>query len=162
MKIRNATIKDLDTLAVIEGECFPPGEAASRTQLEKRINAFSNHFWVVEDADSTKIVGFVNGPVINERAIEDEMYADENCHDEKGLWQSVFGINTLPDYRKQGIGEMMMMALIEDAKANGRKGCVLACKDYMNHYYEKFGFVSLGISGSTHGGAKWNNMILEF
>ncbi len=162
MEIRNATIEDLDSLTFIESECFPPKEAATRSQIEKRLKAYSNHFWVVEDKANSKIIGFINGPVINESVISDEMYEHETYHDENGMWQSIFGINTLPDYRRQGIGEMMMNALVEDAKTNGRKGCTLACKDYLIKYYEKFGFVNLGPSESNHGGAQWNNMIIEF
>ena len=53
-------------------------------------------------------------------------------------------------------------AKIEDAKAQGRKGLVLTCKDHLVHYYAKFGFVNEGVSGSEHGGVVWNQMRLEF
>ena len=39
---------------------------------------------------------------------------------------------------------------------------VLTCKDHLVHYYAKFGFVSEGVSGSTHGGVVWYQMRLTF
>ena len=39
---------------------------------------------------------------------------------------------------------------------------MLTCKDRLVHYYGKLGFVSEGVSPSTHGGAAWNQMRLTF
>ena len=55
-----------------------------------------------------------------------------------------------------------MKQAIADAKAQGRKGLVLTCKDKLVHYYAKFGFVSEGVSESTHGGVVWYQMRLTF
>ena len=52
--------------------------------------------------------------------------------------------------------------LIADARAQGRKGLVLTCKEALVHYYAKFGFVNEGVSGSTHGGVVWYQMRLKF
>lgn len=46
--------------------------------------------------------------------------------------------------------------------AQGRRGLVLTCKDRLVHYYAKFGFVSEGVSASTHGGVVWYQMRLTF
>ena len=51
---------------------------------------------------------------------------------------------------------------IADARAQGRRGLVLTCKDRLVHYYAKFGFVSEGVSASTHGGVVWYQMRLTF
>ena len=48
------------------------------------------------------------------------------------------------------------------ARAQGRRGLVLTCKDRLVHYYAKFGFVSEGVSSSTHGGVVWYQMRLTF
>ena len=52
--------------------------------------------------------------------------------------------------------------MIADARAQGRKGLVLTCKDLLVHYYAKLGFVSEGLSRSDHGGAVWYQMRLTF
>ena len=55
-----------------------------------------------------------------------------------------------------------MKRVIADARSQGRKGCVLTCKDRLVHYYETFGYRSEGVSASTHGGAVWYDMRLTF
>ena len=94
--------------------------------------------------------------------LTDEMYADTSFHDENGTWQMIFGVNTLPAYRKQGFAGRLLERAIADAKAQGRKGLVLTCKDRLVHYYAKFGFVNEGVSESVHGGVTWYQMRLTF
>ena len=74
----------------------------------------------------------------------------------------IFGVNTLPAYRRQGVAAALIRRAIADARAQGRKGLVLTCKDQLVHYYAKFGFVSEGVSASTHGGVVWFQMRLTF
>lgn len=160
MHIRTATIADLAAVTAIEAACFPPAEAASEESFAQRLALFPDHFWLVEQ--DGEVAGFLNGAVIDTDIIDDACYHDVACHNPNGAYQTVFGINTLPQYRKQGLGGAMLHAMIETARKEGRKGCILTCKDRLKHYYESFGFVSKGRSASTHGGAQWNDMILEF
>ncbi len=75
----------------------------------------------------------------------------------------IFGVNTIPEYRKHGYAETLIRRAIDDAKAQGRKGLVLTCKPELIHYYAKFGFVDEGVSDkSTHGNVVWNQMRLTF
>ena len=74
----------------------------------------------------------------------------------------IFGVNTIPDYRKRGCAGLVLERVIADAKAQGRKGLVLTCKDKLVHYYAKFGFEDYGRSESVHGGAVWYEMRLRF
>lgn len=160
MNIRCATIEDLDRVTEVEALCFPPAEAASRESFEGRLTVFPNHFWVFE-VDG-KIVGFVNGFVTDEENLTDEMFADANMHNEKGAWQMIFGVDTIPEYQRRGIAEQVLNKVIEVAKKEGRKGLVLTCKEHMLHYYAKFGFINEGVSGSEHGGVLWYQMRITF
>ena len=56
----------------------------------------------------------------------------------------------------------LVVEVIDDARAQGRRGCVLACNADLVNYYEKFGYVNEGRSDSTHGGAEWYDMRLTF
>lgn len=112
--------------------------------------------------DKGKIVSFVNGLVTDESILQDKMFEDAKMHDENGQWQMIFGVNTIPEYRRQGCAEAIINRVIYDARAQGRKGLVLTCKEKLLHYYEKFGFKNEGISQSTHGGAVWYDMRLTF
>ena len=74
----------------------------------------------------------------------------------------IFGVNTIPEYRRQGCAEKILKQVIKDAQAENRKGLVLTCKDKLLHYYGKFGFENEGVSESTHGGVVWYDMRLTF
>ena len=161
MRIRTASMADLAAVAAVEGACFPAAEAATEADFAKRLAVYPNHFWLMED-DNGSLVSFVNGLVTDEPHLRDEMYADAELHNESGAWQMIFGVNTLPAYRRQGLAEQVLRRVIDDAKAQGRKGCVLTCKEKLLHYYGKLGFVNEGVSQSTHGGVVWYEMRLTF
>lgn len=160
MKIRNATIEDLKAITSVESTCFPEEEAASESDFKDRLTVYPNHFWLLED--DGKLIGFVNGMGTNESILSDQMYEDANLHNEDGQWQMIFGVNTIPEYRRQGCSESIINKVIDDSKKQGRRGLVLTCKEKLLHYYEKFGFKYEGISQSTHGGAVWYDMRLTF
>lgn len=160
MEIRLATINDLAAITAMEAACFPAAEAASEAAFEKRLQVFPDHFWLL--LDEGRPVAMINGMVSNERLLSDEMFADAALHDADGAWQMIFGVETLPEYRKRGCAELLMERVIADARAQGRKGLVLTCKERLIHYYAKFGFVNEGISASVHGGAVWYDMRLRF
>lgn len=160
MTIRHASITDLAALTAVEAACFPPAEAATEADFAARLAVYPNHFWLLEK--DRKLLSFVNGMVTDEPTIRDEMFADAALHDPDGAWQAIFGVNTLPDYRRRGLAGQVLRQVIADAKAQGRRGCILTCKDALIHYYESFGFRPLGVSASVHGGAVWYDMTLEF
>ena len=160
LTIRHAALNDLDAVTAVESECFPPAEAASRESFADRLAHFPECFWLLfEDG---KLISFVNGLVTDEPSLRDEMYSDASFHDETGAWQMIFGVNTLPEYRRQGRAGQVIRQVIADAQAQGRKGCVLTCKEALLHYYGTFGFVNEGVSESVHGGVVWYEMRLTF
>ena len=163
MYIRTATIADLDRVAQVEAECFLPAEAATKEAFVGRLQHYGDHFWLLfEDESEGKLIGFVDGFVTDEADLRDEMYEKAELHDEKGAWQMIFGLNTLPEYRCKGYAGLLVEQVIKAAKEQGRKGVVLTCKDKLVHYYAKFGFVDEGISGSTHGNVVWHQMRVRF
>lgn len=158
--IRTASMEDLDAITAVEAACFPAAEAATREEFAGRLRHYAGHFWLLfEDG---KLVSFVDGMVTSQPDLTDEMYADASLHDPAGEWQMIFGVNTLPEFRRRGLAGQLLRRAIADAKAQGRKGLVLTCKDRLVHYYASFGFVSEGVSGSTHGGVVWYQMRLTF
>ena len=160
MHIRLARPEDLAAVTALETVCFPAAEAATEESFRSRLAHYASHFWLLEDGDT--LVSFVNGLVTNERDLTDEMYENAAMHDENGAWQMIFGVNTLPKYRRQGYAEKLLRYAINDARAQDREGLVLTCKDKLVHYYEKFGFQNEGVSESVHGGATWYQMRLTF
>ena len=160
MEIRTATLKDLDAVSAVEAACFPAAEAATPAEFAERLRYYGGHFWLMFDGE--KLIGFVDGMVTDQADLTDDLYAQASLHDENGAWQMIFGVNTLPEYRRQGVAAALLERAIDDARNQGRKGLVLTCKDKLVHYYAKFGFVSEGVSESTHGGVVWYQMRLTF
>lgn len=109
-----------------------------------------------------KIISFVDGMATDRRDLTDEMYENAALHDPNGRWQMIFGVNTLPEYRRRGYAEALLRRVAIDAKNRGRSGLVLTCKERLIHYYAKLGFVNEGLSRSTHGDAVWYQMRLTF
>ena len=161
MKIRTATLNDLDALTAVEAECFPAAEAATKKDFENRLAYYADHFWLMFD-ENDKLIAFVDGMVTDQADLTDEMYEKGELHNENGAWQMIFGVNTIPAYRKHGYAGELLKCAIEDARKHGRKGLVLTCKDHLVHYYAKFGFENEGVSESEHGGVRWNQMRLKF
>lgn len=160
MEIRTASRNDLDAIANLEAQCFPAAEAASRESFRARLEVFPDHFWLL--CDGAEPLSMVNGMVTDAPDLTDEMYHDAGLHDPNGKWQMIFGVSTLPAYRRQGCAERLLERAIADAREQGRAGLVLTCKEKLIHYYAKFGFRDEGVSGSTHGGAVWHQMRLTF
>ena len=164
MEIRIATMSDLDAVAAVEAECFPVAEAATKEEFAERIRYYGDHFWLMfDEQNDNKLVAFVDGFVTNEPDLTDEMYEKASMHDESGAWQMIFGVNTIPSYRRRGLAGELLERAIEDARKQGRKGLVLTCKDALIHYYAKFGFQNEGVTDkSVHGDVVWNQMRLTF
>lgn len=161
MNIRYATMADLDDIASVESECFPVLEAATKEEFEQRIKYYGNHFWLM--FDEGKLIAFVDGFVTDEADLTDDMYENASMHDENGAWQMIFGVNTLPEYRRCGYAKELIKKAILDAREQNRKGLVLTCKESLVPYYSKFGFVDEGITDkSTHGNVLWHQMRLDF
>ena len=161
MQIRYATTNDIAAIVAVEAACFPPAEAATEKEFVDRVQQYGNHFWLLYDGD--ELIAFVDGFVTNEPDLTDEMYENAAMHNENGAWQMIFGVNTLPEYRKHGYAGELLTRAIGDAKQQGRKGLVLTCKERLVHYYAKFGFTDEGVTDkSTHGNVEWHQMRLTF
>lgn len=161
MIIRKATMNDLDAISEVESECFPAAEAATKEEFRERLESYADHFLLMFDGE--KLVAFIDGFVTDEPDLTDQMYENAAMHSESGKWQMIFGVNTLPEYRRRGLAGTLIREMIAEADRQGRDGLVLTCKDRLVHYYAKFGFLNEGVSEkSTHGGAVWNQMRLTF
>lgn len=75
----------------------------------------------------------------------------------------IFGVNTLPEYRRHGYAGELIRCAIDDTKRQGCRGLVLTCKERLVSYYAKFGFADEGITEkSTRGNIEWHQMRLSF
>lgn len=160
IRIRQARPEDLASIAALEAACFPSAEAADSAAFEKRLKTFPQSFFVAE-ADG-QIVGMINGCVTDDETISDVLYEDSTRHNPGGRYQSIFGLDVLPDFQHNGIASILMTHLIHKTMDSGKEGLILTCKENLISFYESFGYQNLGVSASTHGGAVWYDMLLVF
>lgn len=160
MLIRNATMADLAAITEVERRCFPASEAATEDEFRERLSAYADCFWLMfEDG---RLVAFIDGMATDERDLRDEMYADASLHRKDGQWQMIFGLNTIPEYRRRGCAAALVRRLAEEARKRGKLGVVLTCKERLIPYYASLGFEDEGLSSSTHGHVAWYQMRLTF
>ena len=105
---------------------------------------------------------FVNGLVTDQPDLTDAMYDDPHLHTPEGRWQMIFSVVTAPAHRREGCASRVLRQVCADAKAAGRRGVVLTCKERLIGFYARFGFVDEGVSASTHGDVVWHQMRLTF
>ena len=132
------------------------------SSLYQRIIKLSNFESFLVAETEGRVIGFINGAVTAQRTISDDMFEDAGLHNPEGAYQSIFGLDVVEEFRCQGIASRLMEEMIERARRQGRRGLILTCKDRLIGYYERFGYVNLGVSQSVHGGAVWYDMLLEF
>ncbi|WP_088068740.1 GNAT family N-acetyltransferase [Gottfriedia luciferensis] len=157
LNIRNVKLEDLTELVEIEQLCFSKEEAATKQSFEKRIQLIPDSFFVAEE--NGKLVGLVNGPVISELYITDDLFSDIKKNPSTGGHQSILGLAVAPQFQNRGVASQLLLHIEKVAKVSGRETITLTCKENLVRYYENHGFQNEGKSSSTHGGVTWYNMI---
>ena len=98
--IRQGRAEDAAALAKVEAECFPAAEAATAEEIGERLSVYPTHFLLLYR--DGKLAGFIDGMATDEKDLRDEMYEKASLHNEKGAWQMIFGLNTIPAFRREG------------------------------------------------------------
>ena len=122
IRIRTVRPEDLDQVAAVEAACFPAAEAADERSLRERIAAFPESFLVAETGG--RVIGFINGAVTDQKTISDDMFENVNLHNPEGAYQSIFGLDVVEEFRRQGIAAQLMEAMIRRAMEQGRRGLI--------------------------------------
>lgn len=155
--LRNVQAADLEQLLLIENEGFPIEEAATKEAFVQRIQLIADTF-IVAEADG-KIVGYMNGPIIPQPYITDDLFKEIKENPKRGGYQSILGLAVSRQVRGQGMTKVLMKKMEELVIRNEREGITLTCKQELISFYEKLGFVNHGISESAHGGVTWYNLL---
>ncbi|PEZ77486.1 GNAT family N-acetyltransferase [Bacillus sp. AFS017274] len=157
ISLRNVQTTDLEQLLFIENEGFSIEEAATKEALVERIQLIADTFIVAEKEG--EILGYINGPIINQPYITDDLFEEIKKNPKRGGYQSILGLAVSKQARNQGIAKILIKKMEELGEENGREGITLTCKQELVSFYEKFGFVSHGMSESKHGGVSWYNLV---
>ncbi len=89
MKFRKATIEDLPTLIELENKGFTLEEAATPEAIAQRIEIISDTFIIAEQEG--EIAGYINGPVIPQKYITDDLFETIKPNPDIGGYLSVLG-----------------------------------------------------------------------
>lgn len=106
MQLRKVTEEDLFSLIKLENESFTPDEAATPKTLKQRINKIPDAFIIAEKEG--RIIGYINGPVINQRYITDDLFEEIQSNPNSGGYLSVLGLVVNKDYQGQGIAGKLL------------------------------------------------------
>ena len=134
MEIRQAVVAELEQIIDIEQICFPPLEAAKEDDIRKRFEVFQECFVVA--VEGNQVLGFINGCMTDKPELPDELYHGAALQKPEGVYQTVFGLDVLPEYQRKGIATKLMNAFTELARKRRKKVMVLTCKDHLIPFYE--------------------------
>ena len=157
ISLRNVSKTDLEQLLFIENQGFSIEEAATKEAFMERIQLIPDTFIVAEKEG--EILGYINGPIINQPYITDDLFKEIKENPKRGGYQSILGLAVSKQARNQGIARGLMKKMEELVEENDREGITLTCKQELISFYEKFGFVNRGLSESKHGGVSWYNLV---
>lgn len=157
MNIRHVTASDLPMLHAIEQACFTPEEAATYEAFTERIAYIADSFFVAQQ--NGEIIGLINGPVVSQRYITDDLFETIKQNPDAGGHQTVLGLAVHPAYRKQGVASALLAALEQQALLKERETITLTCQASLVPFYEQYGYVNEGISSSAHAGITWYNLV---
>lgn len=156
MQITPVKMSDLPQIMAIEKAGFSADEAGSEAAYQERITKLPDTFLVARD--EAVILGFIVGPAVPQRYIEDAMYDQTPTNLERGGHQLVFTVAVSPLARKQHVGSQLLTALENDARAKSRTSMALTCLERLVPFYEANGYTNQGVADSSHAGETWYNL----
>lgn len=156
---RDIRPEERDQAAEIEQIVFPPHEAVFPDDVREHAYIAPDLFLVAADRETGKVAGFLYGLATDEPAFRDDFFTDVSLHEPEGQNIILLGLDVLPEYQGHGLGRAIMTEYSRREKERGRRRLILTCLENLVGMYEKFGFVDLGISGSSWGGEEWHEMV---
>jgi ribosomal protein S18 acetylase RimI-like enzyme len=159
INIRIVNEQDLDRCFEIESVSYSGDEAATKEKILKRIKNYPEGFIVLEN--DKEIIGFINSGATQKVELSDEEFKELIGHDPEGKHIVILSVVVHPDYQGKGMASKLMNSFIDKMKALGKTDIFLICQSELIDMYARYGFVSMGVSDSDHGGMSWNEMSLS-
>lgn len=159
MEITKVTLKDLPEIVRIENLGFTPEEAGTKEQYQDRIEKLQDTFLIARINE--QVVGFVVGPAVKEKFVEDWMYENTPKNLPTGGNQIIFTIAVDPNFRGHSIGSKLLKAMENNARKAQRESISLTSLEKNLPFYLKNGFKNFGVADSEHAGETWYNLVKE-
>ncbi len=109
MEITPVKMTDLPQIMAIEKAGFSEAEAGSEAAYRERIEKLGETFLVARD--DAVVLGFIVGPAVGARYIQDEMFVTTPTNLPRGGHQLVFTLAVSPLARHQQIGSQLLTCL---------------------------------------------------
>lgn len=113
-QFRKVRPEDLSQIIKIENQGFSKEEAATAKALEERINIINDTFIVAEIEN--EIAGYINGPVINQLYITDDLFETITANQKRDGYLSILGLAVANKYQKQGLAKLLLQEFEKVAK----------------------------------------------
>ncbi|MBE6958330.1 MAG: ribosomal-protein-alanine N-acetyltransferase [Ruminococcaceae bacterium] len=141
MEIKNMTSAHIAQIAEMEKLCFsdPWSEKSIASELDNRLS-----LWLVA-LDGETVAGYIGSQSVLDAA-------------------DVMNVAVHPDYRRQGIGEKLMLALTDTLREKGIKYLMLEVRQSNAPaiaLYEKLGFTQVGLRPNYYRSPKENALIMR-
>ena len=130
------------SVAAIEKECFGVDAWSEKSVASELTNQLS--LWLVA-VDGDRVAGYVGSQTV----------CDET---------DMMNVAVTADYRRQGLGENLVLALVEELKAMGSQCLTLEVRDSntpARTLYEKLGFQQIGLRKNYYRNPKEDAYILR-
>ena len=138
IKIRQATLSDLEEMLAIEEANFSSEEAFSRQSLEESIRKTADTFLVARDEN--QLVGYILGEA-------------QSLHPK---WIAIKSLTIHPDHCGQGLGSLLIAALKQVTVELDYQGIFLQSPDELLSYFEMNGFVEEVTESHYGSGSEWH------
>ena len=142
MKITDMTVSHVAQVARLEQICFGTEAWSEKSVASELTNQLS--LWLVA-VDGDRVAGYVGSQTV----------CDET---------DMMNVAVTADYRRQGLGEKLVLALVEELKALGSHCLTLEVRDSntpARTLYEKLGFQQIGLRKNYYRNPKEDAYILR-
>ena len=142
MEIVRMNADHVEAVAAIEKECFGVDAWSEKSVASELSNKLS--LWLVA-VDGDRVAGYVGSQTV----------CDET---------DMMNVAVTADYRRQGLGEKLVLALVEELKAMGSQCLTLEVRDSntpARTLYEKLGFQQIGLRKNYYRNPKEDAYILR-
>ena len=142
MEIVKMNADHVVSVAAIEKECFGMDAWSEKSVASELSNQLS--LWLVA-VDGDRVAGYVGSQTV----------CDET---------DMMNVAVTDDYRRQGLGERLVLALVEELKAMGSQCLTLEVRDSntpARTLYEKLGFQQIGLRKNYYRNPKEDAYILR-
>lgn len=162
-KINCLNAKEMVAVYSIEDQCFPKVEQDSKEVIYNRAKKCPECFWLMENAATGELIGFLNGLPMEQSDFSENVFTDIELHNSHGPWVMLISLDIAPKYQMQGLSKIFIDKVLGELKQRKLyKGAVFICKKHLVDYYATFGFNDEGLSACKHGGASWHQMRMLF